>query len=92
MLPPLPDDADVVVTVDDELFDVTLELFKEAAWDDAYELTARDPGVSLACLEGLGPLEGGESLRLWWGDQGPWQATLASGEMGTVIRERRRGK
>ncbi len=87
--------AEVNITIDDVIVDdVTFDIYSEDEWaKESYKRVQDDPGVSVVCFNGIGDLEGGESLRLWWNESGPWQAILDSGtDVSTALMARRRSK
>ena len=82
--------ADLALTLNDEAVDGTWEIRPEWAPGRRIRLLQEDPGVNLACLLDPPALTGGESVRVWWGDDGPWHFTLDFVDAEALSKEERR--
>lgn len=81
---------ELTITLDDEPVEIgDVSLHPEDLWVDTAVLDEGDEGVTVACFPDL-VVSPGTSLRIWWADRGPWQATLEALDLAELLRERRR--
>ena len=88
------------VEIDGQLVeDVIGSLLDPADWASGLELPAGDDGVDVICFEQfLGtpddpPLvQGGDRVRLTWGDQGPWVVEIEDGAILDTVQRLRRAE
>ena len=81
---------DLRMTVNGDPVDGTWEIRDEWAPGRRIKLLAEDAGVKLACLLDAPPVQGGESLRVWWGAEGPWHFPLDFVDAEALAAEERR--
>ncbi len=86
------DDTGVLrVTVDDEEIAETLvRLIPDEEWGKPYELYDEDDGIDVMCIDDGVDRAEALSVRVWWGDEGPWYADLLAGTAAEHVQRLRR--
>jgi len=86
------DSGTLRVTVNDiEVEDAIYSILEPASVGNQYTLQPDDEGVSVVCFQTALPIDSGASLRLWWGNEGPWRVDLIDATPDELVRILRRG-
>jgi len=80
------------ITINDiALEEPFFEILSQSSIGEPYPLLAGDTGVDIICVSSDTPIAAGASLRLWWGDEGPWKIDLQAATANDLIVGLRRG-
>jgi hypothetical protein len=86
---PLPANPPQISVDDGEVHAASVVGLRQATWDPGFELLEDDPYVDVWCIADAS-IAPGQTLRVWWGDFGPWHFTVSAGSLPELIGDLRR--